>query len=161
MLRWSKVFFHNLSRYDAHLFINNLGSVDGKIDCIPKNEENYISFSKEIVIGKYIDEKGKEKESKRETRFLDSLRFMQYPLAKLASYLTRDSFNNLSKSYHGEELDLLVRKGVFPYDWFDCFDKLNVTELPPKEAFYSKITDEHISLLISEDIADVIPLFSV
>ena len=60
------VFFHNLSRYDAHLFINNLGSVDGKIDCIPKNEENYISFSKEIVIGKYIDKKGKEKDEKHE-----------------------------------------------------------------------------------------------
>ena len=42
-------------------------------------------------------------------------------------------------------MDLLIRKGVFPYDWFDCFDKLNVTELPPKEAFYSKLTDEHIS----------------
>ena len=68
--------------------------LDGKIDCIPNNEENYISFSKEIVIGKYIDEKGKE-EYKREIRFLDSWRFMQYSLAKLVSYLSRDFFNNL------------------------------------------------------------------
>ena len=81
-------FFLTISRYDAHLFIKNLGEVEDKIDCIPKNE-NYISFSKEIVIGKYIDEKGKEKDSKREIRFLDSFRIMQYSLAKLVSYLSR------------------------------------------------------------------------
>ena len=38
-----------------------------------------------------------------------------------------------------------MRKGVLPYDWFDSFDKLNAIELPPKEAFCSKLTDEHIS----------------
>ena len=47
------------------------------MECIPNNEEKYI-YSKEIVIGKYIDKKdGKEKESKREIRFLGSFRFMQ------------------------------------------------------------------------------------
>ena len=38
-----------------------------------------------------------------------------------------------------------MRKGVFPYDWFDSFDKLNATQLPPKEAFYSKLSDEDIT----------------
>ena len=44
------VFFHNLSGYDSHLFIKKLGSPDKKenIDCIPNNEEKYISFSKII-----------------------------------------------------------------------------------------------------------------
>ena len=74
------VFFHNLSRYDAYLSTKSLTVVDGKIDCIPKSEENYISFSKEIVLGKYIDDKGKEKNAKREIRFLDLWRFMQYSL---------------------------------------------------------------------------------
>ena len=37
------------------------------------------------------------------------------------------------------------RKGVFPYDWFDSFDKLNETQLPPKDTFYSKLTDSHIT----------------
>ena len=70
------LFFRNLSCYDAHLFIKNLGLSEGKIECIPNNKK-YISFSKEIVIGKYIDKKdGKEKESKREIRFLDSFGFM-------------------------------------------------------------------------------------
>ena len=33
------VVFHNLSGYDSHLFIKNLGYTDGNIDCIPNNEE--------------------------------------------------------------------------------------------------------------------------
>ena len=47
------VFFHNLSGYDSHLFIKKLGSPDKNenIDCIPNNEEKYISFSKTIVTG--------------------------------------------------------------------------------------------------------------
>ena len=45
------VFFHNLSGYDSHLFIKKIGSSNKKqnVDCIPNNEEKYISFSKTIV----------------------------------------------------------------------------------------------------------------
>ena len=31
------------------------------------------------------------------------------------------------------------RKGFFPYDWFDHPDKMQNTELPPYDAFYSKL----------------------
>ena len=34
------IVFHNLSGYDAHLFIRNLGVEKGDIRCIPQNEEN-------------------------------------------------------------------------------------------------------------------------
>ena len=36
------VMFHNLSGYDSHLFIKNLGVTEGNINCIPNNEEKYI-----------------------------------------------------------------------------------------------------------------------
>ena len=57
------VFFHNLSGYDSHLFIKKLGSPNKKenIDCIPNNEEKYISFSKTIVTGQYTNKKGEVK----------------------------------------------------------------------------------------------------
>lgn len=45
----------------------------------------------------------------------------------------------------GEKLKLLSKNGVFPYDWFDGFDKLNATKLPTKEEFYSKLNDIHIT----------------
>ena len=44
------VLFHNLEGYDAHLFIKNLGVSSGDIKCIPKTEEKYISFTKEIEV---------------------------------------------------------------------------------------------------------------
>ena len=49
------VFFHNLSGYDSHLFIKKLGSPNENMDCIPNNEEKYISFSKNIKVGEYKD----------------------------------------------------------------------------------------------------------
>ena len=58
------VFFHNLSGYDSHLFIKKLNTNNGNdITCIPKTEENYISFSKKIIVDTYLDDKGKEKTS--------------------------------------------------------------------------------------------------
>ena len=47
------VVFHNLSGYDSHLFIKNLGFTAGNIDCIPVNMEKYISFTKNIKVGEY------------------------------------------------------------------------------------------------------------
>ena len=49
------VIFHNLSGYDSHLFIKNLGVSEGPINCIPK--EKYISFTKRIVVDTFIDKK--------------------------------------------------------------------------------------------------------
>ena len=37
--KFTLVVFHNLSGYDSHLFIKNLGFTAGNIDCIPNNEE--------------------------------------------------------------------------------------------------------------------------
>ena len=42
------VIFHNLQGYDAHLFIKQLASLPGELNCIPSTEEKYISFSKSI-----------------------------------------------------------------------------------------------------------------
>lgn len=59
--KFTPVIFHNLSGYDSHLFVKNLGKSEGAIKCIPNNEEKYISFSKDIVVGEY------EKDGKKTT----------------------------------------------------------------------------------------------
>ena len=43
------------------------------------------------------------------------------------------------------KLDLLNRKGKYPYEYMDTLEKLKDTQLPPKEAFYSRLNDEGIS----------------
>ena len=139
------VIFHNLSGYDSHLFIKYLGKSEGKIGCIPKNEEKYISFTKQIIVDRFINKKGEEKVVVRDIRFIDSFKFMAASLDSLVKNLPKESFKNLKEFYQGDELNLLLRKGVFPYDWFDSFNRLSNTELPPKDAFHSVLNDSGIS----------------
>jgi hypothetical protein len=44
-----------------------------------------------------------------------------------------------------EDFLLLLRKGVFPYEWFDSPQKLKATALPSKSKFYSALRDSSIS----------------
>ena len=48
------VVFHNLSGYDSHQFIKTLGNSKGYISFIPNNEENYISFTKQVIVDKFV-----------------------------------------------------------------------------------------------------------
>ena len=40
---------------------------------------------------------------------------------------------------------LLLRKGVYPYEYMDSWERFNETSLPPKESFYSELNLEDIS----------------
>ena len=100
---------------------------------------------KQIIVDKFVHKEGKEVDVKRELRFIDSLRFMASSLDKLSSNLKIDQFVNLKKYYSGNQLSLLLRKGVYQYDYGDCMKKLDETSRPPKEAFYSKLTGEVIT----------------
>jgi len=119
-LKHVPVIFHNLSGYDSHLFIKNLGKTQGQIDCIPNNEEKYVSFSKSV--------NDENKKFKYKIRFIDSFKFMSSSLDKLVNNLDPDQFKNLKEQFNDIEfndIELLVLKGVFPYDWFDSLEKLS------------------------------------
>ena len=133
------VFFHNLSGYDSHLFIKKLNNTMGPIDCIPNNEENYISFSKSIKTGEYKNKNGETKDKYFKIIFKDSFKFMALSLGKLVKNLSEDDFKNLEKYFTPEEVELLKQKGFFPYDYLSSIEKLKDTEPPPQEAFYSKL----------------------
>ena len=79
------IVFHNLSGYDAHLFIRELGKKfdKGKIGVIAENKEKYISFYVDVMVDKYLDKEGKEK--KIQLRFIDSMRFMASSLDSLTN----------------------------------------------------------------------------
>ena len=70
---------------------------------------------------------------------------MSSSLDKLSGNLKIDQFANLKKYYSDNQLSLLLRKGVYSYDYVDCMQKLDETSLPPKEAFHSKLTGEGIT----------------
>ena len=136
------VIFHNLSGYDTHMFIKDLAETDGEIDCIAKTDENYISFTKKIVVD-IFEKEGKKIQVKRDIRFIDSFRFMPSSLAELASNLT--GYENLRMFFKRKKLELLKRKGVYPYDYMGSLERLSETSLPHIEHFYSKLNDTNIS----------------
>ena len=80
-------------------------------------------------------------------RFIDSFRFMPSSLDKLASYL--ENFDIVEKEFQNEyssmQIELLKRKGVFSYDYISSLSKLDVTKLPEKDSFYSKLYDNNIN----------------
>ena len=149
-LKYSKpnnisVFFHNLTGYDSHLFIKKLGVTAGAIDCIPNNEENYISFSKTIITGEYKNKNGEMKNKYFKIVFKDSLKFMASSLEALVNNLPEDALNNLEKYFTTKQVKLLKQKGFFPYDYMDSIEKLKDTKPPPQKAFYSKLTGKGIN----------------
>ena len=55
-----------------------------------------------------------------------------------------DNLKYTSQTFKNEKLDLMSKKGVYPYDFMDSFEKFN-EKLPSKEDFYSILNDEHIT----------------
>ena len=103
------VFFHNLKGYDSHLIMQAIGKMKNKrLNCIPQNHENYISFS----MGK-LD-------------FIDTFQFLSTSLEKLVLNLAKEGSEKfihlrhyVEKEHPGfieEKLKLLMRKGVYPYE---------------------------------------------
>ena len=82
---------------------------------------------------------------KHQLRFIDSFKFMASSLDKLSGNLDKQAFTNTSRYYDGKQLDLLLRKGVYPYDYMDSLKRLDEILLPPKKAFYSRLSGEGIS----------------
>ncbi|XP_051173486.1 uncharacterized protein LOC127289543 [Leptopilina boulardi] len=129
------VVFHNLSGYDAHFIIRDVATqFNGKVKVLALNKEKYISFTK------YVEN------TRIKFRFIDSFRFLASSLEKLASYLTEYKCINAEFfDIEREKIELLTRKGVFPYEYLDKKERLSETQLPAKKHFYSTLNDSTIS----------------
>ena len=80
---------------------------------------------------------------------MDSYRFMANSLDQLASYLNNSEKINCKKFFNDDfKFKLVSRKGVFPYEYINSWEKLQETCLPPIEHFFSKL---HIKNISGED----------
>ena len=102
-----------------------MSQLQRKVKCIANNMEKYITFS---VGG---------------LRFIDSLNFLQGSLDSLVSATPKDSLRNTAEISKGSEL--LFKRGIYPYEYMDLWQRFDETNLPEKEKFYSKLNDEHIT----------------
>lgn len=162
------VIFHNLKGYDGHLIVKALGKDYVKnVKVIPMNREKFISFSlmyrvkqkgKDIVI---VDEEDNEDTinfeeiTTMEIRFIDSFNFMNTSLEKLSDILedqdfklTMDFVNRISGDLEEQSVmdrfKLLRKKGVYPYDYMDNFNKFNF-QLPENDNAYVNTLEYEVS----------------
>ena len=137
------IVFHNLSGYNAHLFIKDLASYStegANVDVIAKIKEGYISFSIKVEVDKYIDKNGIEKSKEIELRFIDSFKFMSSSLDSLVNNLASGGGKLFGfEDYNENQYKLLIRKGIYPFEYMSNWDKFKETKLPLREAFYSKL----------------------
>src|ERR1043165_3969897 len=56
-----------------------------------------------------------------------------------------ENFKITSKHVSPELLEIYLKKGVYPYEYMNSWEKFYKTQLPPKEAFFSKLNNTHIS----------------
>ena len=158
--------FHNLKGYDSHFIIQKLHATKGNITCIANNAEKYISFS--VAQLKFLDSfqfmaSSLEKlvqstigsapicpkcQKETEETTIDENWLLTAQCTKCKSVRTKQlhksdlpiTVNNVSENAH-----LIAGKGFYPYEYIDSHERFKETELPPMEAFYSKLTNETIS----------------
>ncbi|KFM58434.1 hypothetical protein X975_13863, partial [Stegodyphus mimosarum] len=83
-----------------------------------------------------------------ELKFMDSYQFLDASLEALVENLKQSNheFKIFNKFFENEmSRSLLLRKGIFPYSYFDSLNVLNETCLPAKESFYSALHGTTVS----------------
>ena len=95
------VVFHNLREHDGHIITQGLGkSLEGhKFSFIPNKMEKYMNF----LVGRLS--------------FIDSIQFLPFLLEQLTKGQKHNDLKIINKGLTTmAELELLKRKGVYPYD---------------------------------------------
>ena len=77
-------------------------------------------------------------------RFVDSVNFLLSSLDKLVK--GSDEFPIMQRTVTEEnKRRLLLKKGIYPYEYMDSFERFDEEELPEKEKFYSSLSGKGIT----------------
>ena len=129
------IFIHNFRGYDGHLIVHAFNKFPNReIKVIGQSMERYL----QVAWGKNLV-------------FRDSLQHLTSSLQKLVESLMKvgtHKFKHLTymaNQRYGRDsepvnIELLTRKGVFPYEYLKHMDVLDETALPPREAFDSRLS---------------------
>lgn len=132
------LFCHNLTGYDGHFLMQHLGEVEGikKLGALPYNTEKF----RTIEINSF--------------HLKDSLSFLNAPLGELMSNLVKNKNHTfpildqlgLYEANETVKKEMLLRKGIYPYEYVTSIKKLRKThKIPAKKHFYSTLTNSNVS----------------
>ena len=131
------VIIHNLKNFDSNLILKELDrEYFQRVRVIPKSTEKFLSFSLDNI------------------KFLDSFQFMSASLDNLVSNLrysgiksfkiTTSIFQEKYGEINEKDLDKLLKKSTYPYEYIDCFEKFEKKRLPKHEEFYSALNYSNV-----------------
>ena len=63
--------------------------------------------------------------ARKTPQVIDSFQFTSTSLDKPVSNLPKKDHKYTSETFTGDKLSLMSQKGVYPYDYMDCFEKFN------------------------------------
>ena len=152
-------FFHNLKNYDAHLLISAAKVCHGDIKVVPATTEKYITFTigditfkdsyaftqasldslvnnlsvdQFINTRKWLEHWQVHNVDNEQIDAVDIHNYQESPYRQ-------PILSNEQKHRVEEDLMLLKRKGLYPYEYMDSFDRFKETMLPPIDAFRSQL----------------------
>ena len=99
-------------------YFKKLNNFDVDIAVIPKGIDKYMS----IIVNRHIT-------------FIDSLQFYNSSLDTLASNLNNEDFKYLVSEFGINKLEILRRKGTYPYEWVIHMKNLNTHPQLRKDTF--------------------------
>ena len=160
-----------LIKYDFHLIIKHLAKhFDGPFSCLGENTEKYITFS----ICTFKKTSNDKKPIAYHIKFVDSFRHMSQSLSNLVDNLAEPSKNlpidtSINRFYNTYQLcdndinkfKLSLRKGVYPYEYTDSWDKFKQPVPLDKKLYYSKLNDADISDSDIEHVKKVSETFKI
>lgn len=130
------IFLHNFRNYDSHLIVPAFTVFKNtRLDVIGQSLEKYLTLTWDETLV-----------------FKDSLQFLSSSLEQLVTCLLKsgaDKFAHLSQAFSSvtdaQGLALLLRKGVYPYDYMNDQARLQETSLPSREQFFSRLLNRECS----------------
>ena len=92
-----------------------------------------INLIKSYLLPIVVNERGFEPTVKNKVNQFVSFKFVDIQLLDILNFVSgATSLDPFLKAYRTKET-----KGFFPYEWFNCPEKLNNKELPPYDSFFS------------------------
>ena len=164
-LNFTPLFAHNLANYDLHHVVLALQNINEKntISVVPSTSEKFISLQIGVHIKTTQNKKGVWTSQYKYIRLLDSFKFMKASLNKLVQNLPADQFTLLEQHFEmwpDSSVNMLKQKGSFPYCYIDNFEKLEETQLPPRE-FWTNSLQQYEVTVTEEEYERAIEVFNL
>ena len=82
--------------------------------------------------------------------FMNSKQFMNSSFEKLVKNLLENDFKYLNEDFGSKNLELLIQKGAYPYEYMNSFERFEEKKLPNKNVSLVQQKKEKLVMMIKK-----------